>query len=80
MKGKMKNDINVERSGEMKRYGREKGWRSVNIKKINVKKIWKIGKKKDNDVDADVAQLERNNNKYYTSVFRYIQTRRRRKN
>ena len=72
MKGKMKNDINVERSGEMKRYGREKGWRSVNIKKINVKKIWKIGKKKDNDVDADVAQLEHNNNKYYASAFRYI--------
>ena len=47
MKGKMKNDINVEGSGEMKRYGREKGWRSVNIKKINVKKNYKkIGKKK----------------------------------
>ena len=28
MKGKMKNDINVEGSGEMKRYGREKGWKS----------------------------------------------------
>ena len=47
MKGKMKNDINVEGSEEMKRYGREKGWRSVNIKKINVKKNWKIGKKKE---------------------------------
>ena len=46
MKGKMKNDINVERSGEMKRYGREKGWRSVNIKKINVKKIGKLERKK----------------------------------
>ena len=33
----------------------------------------KIGKKKDNDVNADVAQLERSNNKYYTSAFRYIQ-------
>ena len=43
MKGRMKNDINVKDSGEMKRYGREKGWRSVN------------GKKKDNDVNADVA-------------------------
>ena len=33
----------------------------------------KIGKKKDNDVNANVAQLERSNNKYYTSAFRYIQ-------
>ena len=73
MKGKRKNDINVEGSGEMKRQGREKGWRSVNIKKINVKKNWKIGKKKDNDVDTDVAQLERSNTKYYASAFRYIQ-------
>ena len=32
----------------------------------------KIGKKNDNDVDADVAQLERNNNTCYTSTFRYI--------
>ena len=32
----------------------------------------KIGKKIDNDVDADVTQLERNNNKCYTSTFRYI--------
>ena len=30
----------------MKRYGREKGWRSVNIKKINVKKIGKLERKK----------------------------------
>ena len=39
MKGKMKNDINVKGSEEMKRYGREKGWRSVNVK---LKKILKI--------------------------------------
>ena len=32
----------------------------------------KIEKKKDNDIDANVAQLERSNNKYYASVFRYI--------
>ena len=37
MKRKMKNDINVEgsgwrSSGEMNRKGREKGWRSVNMK------------------------------------------------
>ena len=38
--------------------------------KIN---YWKIGKKKDNDIDADVAQLERNKNKYYASAFRNIQ-------
>ena len=53
MKGRMKNDINVMGSGEMrrcgkekgwrsseemKRYGREKGWRSVNVK---LKKILK---------------------------------------
>ena len=34
MKGKRKNYINVEGSGEMKR---EKGWKSVNIKKKNLK-------------------------------------------
>ena len=33
----------------------------------------KIRKKQDNDVDPDVTQLECNNNKYYASVFRYIQ-------
>ena len=33
----------------------------------------KIGKKKDNDVDTDVTQLERSNTKYYASAFRYIQ-------
>ena len=32
----------------------------------------KTGKKKYYDVDADVAQLKRNNNKYYVSAFRYI--------
>ena len=32
----------------------------------------KIGKKNDNDVDADVAQLEHSNNKWYASAFRYI--------
>ena len=33
----------------------------------------KIRKKQDNDVDADVAQLEWSNNKCYASTFRYIQ-------
>ena len=47
MKGKMENDINVEGRGDMKREGREKGWRNVNIKKTNVKNNYrKIGKKK----------------------------------
>ena len=32
----------------------------------------KIGKKQDNDVDVDIAQLERSNNKCYTLVFKYI--------
>ena len=32
----------------------------------------KIGKKNDNDVDADVVQLEWSNNKCYASAFRYI--------
>ena len=42
----------------MKRYGREKGWRSVNVKlkKIYIKNNYKkMEKKKDNGVDADVA-------------------------
>ena len=40
---------------------------------VNVKKTYrKIGKKIDNDVDADVTQLERNSNKCYASAFRYI--------
>ena len=35
--------------------GGEKGWRSVNIKKKMLKNNYrKIGKKKDNDVNADV--------------------------
>ena len=52
----------------------EKGWRSVNIKKkINVIKIIiKLEKKKDNDVDADMTQLERSNNRCYALAFRYI--------
>ena len=33
----------------------------------------KIGKKKkDNDVDADMTQLERSNNRCYALAFRYI--------
>ena len=40
---------------------------------INVKKNYrKIENKKDNDMDADVAQLECNDNKCYTLAFRYI--------
>ena len=34
--------------------------------------IGKLKKKKDNDVDANVAQLEHSNNKCYASTFRYI--------
>ena len=35
------------------------------LKKINIKNNYrKIGKKKDNDMNVDVAQLEHNNNKY----------------
>ena len=34
----------------------EKGWRSVNIKKVNVKKNYmKLEKKKNNNVDANVV-------------------------
>ena len=52
---------------------REKSWRSVNIKKLNVKNNYrKIKKIKDNDVDADVTQLKRSNNKCYASTFKYI--------
>ena len=52
----------------------EKGWRSINIKKKNVKKIIiKLKKKKkDNNVDADMTQLERSNNRCYALAFRYI--------
>ena len=32
----------------------------------------KIEKKNDNDMDANVAQLKRSNNKCYVSAFRYI--------
>ena len=40
---------------------------------INVKKNYrKIENKKDNDMDADVVQLERSNNKCYVSTFRYV--------
>ena len=70
MKGKGENDINVEGRGDMKREGREKGWRNVNIKKTNVKNNYrKIGKKKDNDVNTTVTQLEQSNNKCYPSTF-----------
>ena len=55
-------------------YGREKGWRSVNVK---LKKILKIiikkkGKKNENDLDADVAKRERNSIKRYLSAFSNI--------
>ena len=57
----------------MKMLGEEKGQKIVNIKKKFVKNNFrKIGKKKDNDVDVDMVQLERNNNKCYTSIFKYI--------
>ena len=32
----------------------------------------KIGKKNDNDVDANLAQLKCSNNKCYASTFRYV--------
>ena len=42
-------------------------------KKVNVKKNYrKIEKKKDNDVDADVAQCEHRNIKRYDSGFSNI--------
>ena len=34
--------------------------------------VGKLEKKNDNEVNADVAQLERSNNKCYALVFRYI--------
>ena len=49
----------------------EKGWIKCNHykKNVNVKTNYrKIGKKKDNDVDVDVAQMKRSNNKCYTST------------
>ena len=42
------------------------------MSKWKKKNYRKIGKKNDNDVDVDVAQLERSNNKCYVSAFRYI--------
>ena len=87
MKRKRKNDIYVEgsrveqvREGENEKQwrdekvrGKRKSWRSVNIKNINVKNNYKkIGKKKVNDVDVDVAQLEHSNNKCCASVYIYI--------
>ena len=42
------------------------------MRKCFKKYIRKIGNKKDNDVTINVAQLERNNNKCYTSAFIYI--------
>ena len=36
------------------------------------KKYRKIGKKNNNDVETDVTQLKRSNNKYYTSIYIYI--------
>ena len=38
------------------------------LKKI----VEKLERKEDNDMDADVAYLERSNNKCYASAFRYI--------
>ena len=41
-------------------------------KKVNVKKNYrKIGKKNDNDMDTNMAQVEHNNNKCYAPIFRY---------
>ena len=41
----------------------------------NLKKNYrKIGKKQDNDVEANVAQLECSNNKCYALAFKYIQS------
>ena len=34
--------------------------------------IGKLERKKNNDMDANVAQLEHSNNKCYVSAFRYI--------
>ena len=52
-------------------------WESVHIKKkkkrVYVKKNYKkIGLKKDNNMDANMVQLERSNSKCYASNFRYI--------
>ena len=42
------------------------------MRKCFKKYIGKIRNKKDNDVVADVAQLKRNNDKYYALAFRFI--------
>ena len=34
--------------------------------------IGKLERKKNNDIEADVAQLEQSNDKCYASIFRYI--------
>ena len=48
-------------------------WSAATINVTHIKKNYrKIGKKNDNDMDANVAQLKRNNNKYYTSTIRDI--------
>ena len=44
----------------------------IKKKKQMLKKLQENQKENDNDVDADVAQLERSNNKCYVSAFRYI--------
>ena len=48
----------------------------IKIKKKSKRKKKKnyrnIGKKNDNDMNADMTRLKRNNNKCYTSAFRYI--------
>ena len=36
------------------------------------KKYRKIGKKNNNNVETDVTQLKRSNNKYYASIYIYI--------
>ena len=42
------------------------------MRKCLTRYIRKIGNKKDNDVAANVAQLEHSNNKWYASAFIYI--------
>ena len=69
----MKSDIKVV--GRWKSKGGRKIGESVNIKKMSkcskiIEKLEK--KKKDSDVDADVAKLKYSNNKCYDSAFRYI--------
>ena len=64
-----------------------KRWKGKGMKKVEESVIIKIKKKKskrkkknyrkiekknDNDVNADMTQLKRGNNKCYTSAFRYI--------